>query len=358
MDRSDVAHRRLHNLRITGSASDSPEAVLRWLGAVQSQDYPGGKWAIGHRMRAVSDAQLDQAFADGTLLRTHVLRPTWHFVLPEDIRWMLELTGPRVLATNTHYSRQFGVHDVLVDGQRAIANALARGGSLTRKEIQAELDRAGVRAQGLGLAYVLMYAELNAVICSGPMRGKQHSYALVEQRAPHARRLTRDEALAELTWRYFRSHGPATIKDFNWWSSLTVSDIRRGLDMLGQRLEHATIDGLSYWFAPSGEPTRARSPSLFLLQGYDEYFVGYSGESKAVLDLSNAARAQAQAAGAPLHVIVLDSQVVGRWQRKATQSGVSILTELYTPFATPTQHALQRAVDAYAAFLQVPAALA
>src|SRR5262245_8338432 len=100
MDRSDVAHRRLHSLRLTGSAFDSPEAVLRWLGAVQSQDYAGGKWAIGHRTSAMSDAHLDQAFADGTLLRTHVLRPTWHFVLPEDIRWMLELTGPQVLATN------------------------------------------------------------------------------------------------------------------------------------------------------------------------------------------------------------------------------------------------------------------
>src|SRR5262249_2058149 len=245
-----------------------------------------------------------------------------------------ELTGPRVFSMNSHYSRQFGVHDVLVDGQRVIARALERSGSLTRKEIQAELARAGVRAQGLGLGYVLMYAELNAVMCSGPMRGKQHTSALFEQRAPHARSLERDQALAELTWRYFRSHGPATVRDFNWWSSLTVSEIKRGLDILGQRLEHASINGLSYWFAPGEESAPARSPSVFMLQGYDEYFVGYSGESKAVLDLSNIAR-QAQTAGPPLHVIVLDSQVVGRWQRKVAKTGVSIQTELYTPFDAP-----------------------
>src|SRR5215204_5191344 len=201
MDKAGVAHRRLHNLRISSPSLASPEDVLRWLGAVQSQDYPGGKWSIGQRVPGITDAALDQAFDAGRLLRTHVLRPTWHFVLPDDIRWLLDLTGPRILATNAHYSRQFGVHDALADGQRAIAKALEHGDYLTRKEIQAALQQAGISAHGLGLAYVLMCAELNGVICSGPLRGKQHTYALVEDRAPHAHRLGRDEALAELTRR-------------------------------------------------------------------------------------------------------------------------------------------------------------
>jgi hypothetical protein len=357
MDRAAVAHRRLHNLRITSPALESPEDVLRWLGAVQSQDYPGGKWGIGHRLTDITDAALDQAFDAGRLLRTHVLRPTWHFVLPDDIRWLLELTGPRILATNAHYSRQFGVHDVLADGQRAIAKALERGDHLTRKEIQAVLQQAGINAHGLGLAYVLMYAELNALICSGRLRGKQHTYALVEDRAPDAQRLGRDEALAELTRRYVRSHGPATPHDFAWWSSLTVTDARRGLAMLGSEIEHQTIDGQTYWFEPGQPPPRAQSPSVYLLQGYDEYFVGYSGASKAVLDLSSAARSQAQASGAPTHVIVLDSQVVGRWQRQLSKSGVSIKTELYAPLDAAGQAALAVQADAYGRFLQLPASL-
>jgi Winged helix DNA-binding domain len=357
MDRAAVAHRRLHNLRITSPTLESPEDVLRWLGAVQSQDYPGGKWGIGQRVTGITDATLDQAFAAGKLLRTHVLRPTWHFVLPDDIRWLLELTGPRILATNAHYSRQFGVHDALADGQRVIAKALERGDHLTRKEIQAALHQAGISAHGLGLAYVLMHAELNAVICSGPLRGKQHTYALVEDRAPHAQRLGRDEALATLTRRYFRSHGPATPNDFAWWSSLTVTETRRGLEMLGSEIEHEAIDGQTYWFAPDEPPPRAPSPSLYLLQGYDEYFVGYSGESKAVLDLSNAARSQAQSSSAPTHVIVLDSQVVGRWQRQVDNAAVRIKTELYVPLDANGEAALAAQVDAYGRFLQLVASL-
>ena len=357
MDRAAVAHRRLHNLHITSPTFESPEDVLRWLGAVQSQDSPGGKWGIGHRVTGITDAALDQVFDAGRLLRTHVLRPTWHFVLPEDIRWLLELTGPRILATNAYYSRQFGVHDALADGQRVIAKALGHGDHLTRKEIQAALQPAGINANRLGLAYILMHAELNAVICGGPLRGKQHTYALVEDRAPHAQRLEHDESLAELTRRYFRSHGPATPNDFAWWSSLTVTETRRGLEMLGSEIEHETIDGQTYWFEPGQPLTRAQSPSLHLLQGYDEYFVGYSGESKAVLDLSNAARSQEQSSSAPTHVIVLDSQVVGRWQRQVSKTGVSIKTELYRPLDAAAEAALAAQADAYGRFLQLPASL-
>jgi hypothetical protein len=355
MDREDIAHRRLNSLRIVEPAFAQFEEVVRWLGAVQSQDYPGGKWGIGHRCGGLSDAELDRAFNAGELLRTHVLRPTWHFVLPSDIRWMLELTGPRVHALNTHYSRQFGVHDVLADGQRLIAAALEQGDHLTRKELQALLERNGIRAERLGLAYVLMYAELNGVICSGVMRGKQHTYALLEQRAPAAQRLSRDEALAELTRRYFVSHGPATIKDYGWWSSLTATDIKRGLDLVGSVLDHEDVDGVRYWFDPSSSLARAPSPSLFLLQGYDEYFVGYTGASKAVLDLSNASLNGPEPQGALTHVIVQDSQVVGRWQRTVGKSSASIQVQLLRDV---DDRALKAEVERYGRFLQVPAGLA
>ena len=209
----DVAHHRIRNLRISRLLPcASAIEVVRHLAAVQSQEYPSGKWSVGHRTRGVSDADLDRAFEEGQILRTHVLRPTWHFVLPADIRWLLELTGPRVHALNAYYARQGGLDDdALLAGQRALAHALEDGRHLTRAELVTVLLQAGFDLKGLGLAYMIMHAELNGVICSGGMRGKQHTYALLESRAPHAPRLSPDEALAELVRRLLRQ--PRTSVD-------------------------------------------------------------------------------------------------------------------------------------------------
>jgi hypothetical protein len=287
------------------------------------------------------------------------LRPTWHFVLPEDIRWMLELTGPRVLTTNTHYARQVGVLDLQAEGQRVVARALEPGEHLTRPELQAKLAEYGIHVERGALAYILMHAELNAVICSGQLRGKQHTYALVEQQAPAARRLSRDEALAELTRRYFTSHGPATINDFRWWSSLTVGDIRRGLDMLGPDVHQFETNGTRYVVIGSTETQpRAASPAVILLQGYDEYFVGYVGESKYVLDLMTAGREVNRPPGPGLHVVICDSQVVGRWQRSVRNDDVAIETSFRVDLDEPARAALASAAERYGAFMQRKATLA
>jgi hypothetical protein len=355
VDSADAAHRRLHNLRVSGAPCESVEDVLRRLGAVQSQEYPSGKWSIAQRLRGVSDADLDRAFAAGQILRTHVLRPTWHFVLPEDIRWLVELTGPRVHGMNAYYARQGGLDDdALLAGQRAIASALGDDVQLTRGEIEAVLRQAGMALKGLTLAYMIMHAELNGVICSGAMRGKQHTYALLEARAPNARRLSPDEALAELTRRYFSSHGPASTNDFRWWSSLSAGQIKRGLELIDGELEHEVIDGVTVWFS-GGAYERDPSPTAYLLQGYDEYFVGYSGVTKAVLDLSGMARAHMDSKSAIFtHVIVLDSQVVGRWKRTVKKNEVLLEADIFVPLDEAQRAAVQNAVDGYAEFLQLP----
>jgi len=353
MNHADIAHRRLHNLRLEGAPLQAPEEVVGWLGAVQSQDYGPAKWSLAERTGGVADAAVERAFADGAILRTHVLRPTWHFVVPADIRWMLELTAPRVHALNAYYYRQLGLDDAVFEKSHALlAGALQGGTQLTRRQLGAMLEEAGIALGGFRLAYLLMNAELHGVICSGALRGRQHTYALLEERTPQAEPRTRDEALAELTLRYYRSHGPATVKDFAWWSSLTAADIRNGLEMAGSRLQHEVVDGVAYWFAASAPSAGADSPTVHLLQGYDEYIVGYS-QSKSLLNL--AGRALAQTRPVFNGVAILDGQVAGHWKRTVSGGAVGFEVALYEPFDGAQARALQAAADRYGEFLGLPA---
>jgi hypothetical protein len=346
-----IAEWRMRNLRLAGPGLPAPEAVVGWLTAVQSQDYGPAKWSVAQRTDGANDALLEQAFARGTILRTHVLRPTWHFVLPADIRWMLKVTAPRVHAQNAHYYRQLELDaDVLARTDALLASALAGGRSRTRKALEAELNGAGVPAADIRMGYILIHAELNGVICSGPLEGKQHTYALLDERAPGAKELNQDEALAELTRRYFTGHGPATVKDFRWWSSLTLREIQRGLDMIGSELQHATIDGLDYWFAEPRPHTAPESPTIHLLQGYDEYLVGYT-ESRHVSDVTGTAREIILSRPMFIGAVVLDTQVVGHWKRTVKRDVVSVQAALYFTFDSAQTEALQSAADAYAAFL-------
>src|SRR4051794_6375602 len=248
----ELARQRLHSQHISAPVFDQPEAVVDWLCAVQSQDYTAAKWAVGMRGKGIMDAAVERAFTDGRILRTHVMRPTWHFVTPADIRWMLMLTAPRVHQLSAYYNRQLQLDDALfVRSDDLLAKALQGGKQLTRVELGALLKQAGIATDDLRLAYIVGHAELEAIICSGARRGKQFTYALVDERAPNAQTLSRDEALAELARRYFASHGPATVQDFVWWSGLTVTDAKAGLDSVRADLIEEIIDGTSYWLSDS-----------------------------------------------------------------------------------------------------------
>ncbi len=246
---------------------------------MQSQDYGPAKWSIGQRTGVDNDT-LDRQFDDGQFLRTHVLRPTWHFVHPADLRWLLELTRDRVHMINGFMYRQEGLDRLLRDRADAILiDALKGRRSLTRSELAGALGNANIVAERFRLAYLLMSAEIDGIVCSGPRKGTEHTYSLVEDRVPTVRSLTRDEGLAELTFRYFSSHGPATVKDFGWWSSLTQTDIKRGLQLVGDRLTKGQIGDVAYWSSGEALRRRAAGPRVDLLQGYDEYIVGYKAST-------------------------------------------------------------------------------
>jgi hypothetical protein len=354
----DVAYRRLHNQRLADNPLATPVDVVRWLGAVQAQDYGPAKWSLGERSAGAVDADVDRAMAEGAILRTHLLRPTWHFVLPADIRWMQALTAPRVHAQNAYYYRQTGLEDAGVREKvrRLIVGALRGGGHRTRGELAAVLAGEGIAAKGLGMAYILMDAELDCVICSGAPKGRQQTYALLDERVPDAPALPRDEALGELAVRYFASRGPATAKDLRFWSSLTLADIHRGIEAAGARLEQQMIDGLSFWSAPGEAPSDPPSPRVHLLQGLDEYFVGY-GESRSFCDQAGTRPSLVDRAvynGA----LILDSQLAGHWKRAVTKRAVTFTIALREEFDDARMQALRDAADRQGAFLGLPATVA
>jgi winged helix DNA-binding protein len=349
----DIAQRRLHNQHITRRTLETPQALVEWLGAVQAQDYAAAKWALGLRMHGMTDDEIEQAFTDGAILRTHVMRPTWHFVSPADIRWLLALTAPRVHQALASYSRKLELDDAVFGRTNdVLASALQGGKQLTRDELASALQQAGIATEGeQRITHIVMRAELDGIICSGARRGKQFTYALLAERAPQARSLDRDEALAELTVRYFTSHGPATVQDFVWWSGLTAVDARAGLAMVTSRLLNETVGGQTYWFSPAMPPGQYLSQAAYLLPNFDEYTVGYTDRS-AIFDALHTSKLDPRG-GLLTNTMVLDGQVIGTWRRTFRKTGVVIEANPYVSLSNTEICAFAGPASQYGTFLQM-----
>ncbi|SRR5216683_339098 len=354
MTNLDIAHQRLHNQLITRRTFEKPGDVVEWLGAVQAQDYAAAKWAVGLRLQGTTDDDIEQAFTRGAILRTHLMRPTWHFVSPADIRWILALTAPRVNAVNAYYYRKLALDDaVFMHSNAMLAKALQGGKQLTRPELTSVLQQVGIATDDLQrFTYIMMRAELDGIVCSGARRGKQFTYALLDERAPQARTLDRDEALAEFARRYFTSHGPATLQDFVWWSGLTVADARASLEMVTSQLMHEVVDGQTYWFSMSTPSAKDLSQAAYLLPNYDEYIVGYTDRS-AVFDASHTKKLDPRGNVLFNHTIVMDGRVVGTWKRTIKKDAVMITPSLLTPLNDAETRAFAAAANHYGAFLDM-----
>jgi hypothetical protein len=349
---------RLRNQHLTRPGRRDPAHVVASLGAMQAQDYPAVKWAIGLRAPGCHNASIEDAFNAGTILRTHVLRPTWHFVAAEDIKWMVELSAPRVHAANAYYYKQSGLDaKVFARSCAMIHRVLEDEQYKTRAELAVALKRAKVPADGLKLAYIMMFAELDGVICSGPRRGKQFTYALLAERAPKAQSLDRPDAIAELVKRYFTSHGPATIRDFVWWSGLTVKDAELGLEAAKPKLHKQTIDGHDYFAsAPSAAARPMKGCAALLLPNFDEYLIAYKDRG-AVVDSAQAANIVARSNGAFPHHLVIDGRLAGSWRRTINGNAVLIEVAPYNKLTPVQSRAVMSAADCYGEFLGLPASL-
>ena len=342
----------MRGLGLWGRGRPTAEGVVRHLTAMQAQEHPYAIWSIGQRMaRSAARSDVALAFDDGLFLRTHVLRPTWHFVAPVDLRWLMALSGPRVLARMARRHRELGLDGAtLARADEVLADAVA-GRPQTRGELGTELERRGISPEGQRLPHLLMHAELGAVLCSGPMRGKQHTYAAFDERVPAGDGPEGDEALGQLAHRYFTTRGPATLRDFGWWSGLSAADARRGLEVVGTGLESRAVDDRTYWFAPgAGAPPR-RGPRIDLVQCYDETIISYT-LSRDVLRTPDVAFDVPRQSDGFSHVVLSNGRLLGHWRAVPGGQGVRVEARTARPLGEADERALGDAIRRYTRFAQ------
>jgi hypothetical protein len=355
-----IAHARLRNSRLVGGPLPSATDVVRWFGAVQAQDIPGSLWAVAQRMTPTTMAQLASALDAGEFARTHALRPTWHYLVPAELRWIQALTGARVHRVNGTMYRRFGLDDeAFRRADAAFVGALRGRRALTRKELAAAVESTGIDlSDNLVITYLGLHAELEALITTGPRHGAQATFVLVDEWIPPAPARSRADALRELTIRYFQSHGPALVTDMTWWSGLTATSVREGIALAGSALEGRRVDDREYWAAAGAlDPTPGLVPEPFvrLLSNYDEYLGSYADYSPIVDPSMPRARTVADILGA--HIVIRDGFVVGGWRRALATDRATVTVTLLVPLSARERRALEAEVAAYGAFLGRPVEL-
>lgn len=323
---------------------------MRWFGAVQAQDYLGSLWAIGLRTRGATEASVERAIAERSIVRTWPLRGTLHFVAAEDARWMLDLCAQRTLGRNApRLKKVHGIDSRLIARSREVLIDALRGGvCMPRPDVYRRLEAARIKTGGSRGLHLLWWHAHEGLLCLGPRAGKQQTFALMDEWLPPAAPRSREESLAELARRYFTSHGPATVRDFAWWSGLSAADAALALRMVESELLAATIENRTYWQSPGAAGTRV-SRGCHLLPAYDEYTVAYQDRG-AVLSSDIAARDDA-GHGIFHPPIVIDGQIAGTWSRALGKSSVAITCRLFAPVDRRQSQALAAAARRYADFL-------
>lgn len=351
MPGSNIPFQRLHNQLISDPVTKTPQDVVRHLGAVQAQDYAAALWAVGLRIPNSTEADIEQTLAEGNILRTHVLRPTWHFVPPEDVRWMLKLSAGRIHRQMASTYRVVNVDAKLFSRTNAlIGKALEGGKQLTRPELKGVLERASISRVGERLGFLLIAAELDALICSGPRRGKQFTYALLDERAPKSSQLTNEEAKAILANRYLLSHGPATVRDFAWWSGMTLTEAKASIEMNTRDLFSEESEGKLYWSPKAAEPIKRKNQAIYLLPNFDEYAVAYADRSL-IFDMTHKPKLDVRGQAIFQYAIIVNGRTEGTWRRKLGKEAVVIERVLFKKLDAAQERAFKMVAQSYAKFL-------
>ncbi|RYU91576.1 winged helix DNA-binding domain-containing protein [Mucilaginibacter terrigena] len=344
----DISTQRMQNQHLAGPEFTNPADVVKYLGAVQSQDYTGAKWALGMRMNDGTDELIEKAFTNGDIIRTHVMRPTWHFIHPDDARWMLDLTAKRIQALAKGRNKQLEIDDVVLrKSEKLLTKALLSEKQIARDELSALLKYNGINTDEQRFVHIMMHLELEQVICSGGREGRQFTYALFDNRIPKSKKLGRTGAVVKLMERYFTSHGPATLADFVWWSGLTITDARAGIESLKDKFESYTFEGSTYWFADtllSAQPAPA-----YLLPNYDEYIVSYKDRSFAIAgkDIS-----KADPRGTIFnHTIIINGKIEGIWKRTIKKDMLEVALTPFKKLSLVNLNQIKKAAKSYAGFL-------
>jgi winged helix DNA-binding protein len=354
MINTDIVCQRLVYQRIEGQKPEKPEEVVRWLGAIQAQDYRQALWAIGLRLKFATVVDIEQAIFDGKIVRTWPMRGTLHFVTPEDTKWMLKLSASRMLAKDGRRLRQLGLDEEIIEHCKGLFyDALKGNKRLSRPDMMKLLEEAGISTENQRGYHILWYVSQSGLICLGPMQDKQQTFVLLDEWVPDSRDLSREESLAELAKRYFASHGPATVHDFAWWAGLTVTDARSGLEEAMPELISEKIDGKEYWTTSDAPGHMAYDESgVDLLPAFDEYLLGYKDRTS-VLTVEDAPRVVPGKNGIFLPTIVVGGRVVGTWKSRLKKNSIDITLRPFTHLGGSDERAIQ-AARLYSDFVGLP----
>ena len=354
MNARDIPHYRLFSQHIVATRCRTPAQVVAELGAIQAQDYYGALWAIGLRLPGATQTDVEQAIADRAIVRTWPMRGTLHFAAAADVRWMLELLAPRIMARRASLYQQLGLDNATFKRTRKLfTRALEGDRQLTRAAMMEILERGGIATSGLRGYHILCQLANEQFLCFGPHAGKQPTFALLDEWAPKSRQLDRAAALAEVARRYFTGHGPATVHDFAWWTGLPMADARNGVNSVAAQLRCETIDRTDYWMSADLPDSIETSRNLHLLPGFDEYLLGYTDRS-AVLHPMHVSKVLPERNGRFLSTIVSNGQVSGTWKRELNRAGVQMSLSHFAS-SKKAEKSCAASVKRYGQFLGVPA---
>jgi hypothetical protein len=348
-----IANHRLYNQRIAGSKLSKPEQVVKNLGAMQAQDYMQAVWAIGLRSPATKLADIEQAIADRKIILTWSLRGTLHFIPAEDVKWMLQLSAPRLVSQTKRRMAELGLDDQTLERCRKIIVDVLKGGKqMDRSALLQIIEDEGIHTGNQRGYHMLWNSAYQGLICFGPMNAKQQTIVLLEEWVPDCRELSYESSLQELASRYFTARGWATVQDFAWWAGITLTDARRGLEAVKNNLQSADINGSEYWMSTHQLAPADEESGVYLLPGFDEYILGYKDRS-AVLEPETAPLIVPGNNGVFLPMIVVGGQVVGTWKRTFKKKGIEIVIHPFGELGN-AEEAVFQAAEKYASFIGLP----
>ena len=351
MNLTDIAHIRLISHQIDGSRIKTAKEMVVWMGAMQAQDYAMAKWAIGIRLAGSTDRDIETAINNGEIIRTHLLRPTWHFVSADDIYWMLSLTAPKIKVAMNSRQKQLGLTGAIFNKSNTIMeNALSGGKHLTREELLAELGQAKIALDENRASHLLARAELDGILCSGATKGGKQTYALLAERVQKLESFTKEESLAKLAKKYFTSHCPATLQDFTWWSGLSAGLARNALEMIRSDFVSETINSQIYWFPNSFSTPKVDKDLVHLLPAFDEFVISYTDRSAVVPHGESTKLISNNGIFRP--VVEVNGQAIGIWKRVIKKDTVIVETDFFKPPDQTTRILIEKATLDYCRFLE------
>lgn len=350
MTLTDIAGLRLINQQIAETKFKTVKDLVGWMGAMQAQDFAMVKWAVGTRLPGSTVQIIERAIDNAEIIRTHLLRPTWHLVSADDIHWMLELTAPQIKALLKARHKQLELTDAIVSkSNKIIEKILSKETQVTREEIFIQFEKAKISVNDNRGSHLLLHAELDGLICSGKTKNNDHAYALLNERVPLSKKISRDEALAKLAHKYFSSHCPATLDDFVWWSGLSVTDARRALESVKSNFTSEKINSTVYWLTNSFSLHRKTKVSVHFLPAYDEFIISYKDRS-AVLTTDNLKKT-ISSNGIFYPTIVVDGRVIGLWKRTLKKDKVVIESKLFVKQNNASRERIEKASEKFGLFL-------